>query len=424
MHRLQPVALLLMAAACTEQTSAFDPFPIRFDLSRGGAVLAIDVGDGPVPAIIDTATPLTVIDPFEVGQPAPAARRRSVTVTLVGLDDDGQPKVPRAQFPNTPALELHPCQAEALCRMGMGDDAIEFRGIVGADTLSRTAARFDFAAGELRFFPDTAGTSAQLTDDCLAVIGRAFAGGGTLAVGGTEIIYGSFRPVVGACMGAEGTSPVEEGGSDALVMLSTGLGTSVLAATAYERYAAAAGAPALDSLPVGRIYFPSGPAEVRLGQVGRLALVGSLGSGTADEVERGPCRELSLNRLESEEMCDGNASCPCTDPSGFCPAAAAVDLERPIDVAILDDGDPLLQALRDELRPETPELDGILGTAALTSLRLELDYVNDRMIMRCLEGPCITLPAIRSRPALATVQSCQALEAMQPDAGPAADGGT
>ena len=229
-----------------------------------------------------------------------------------------------------------------------------------------------------------------------------------------------------------------ERGTDAVFVLSTGIGTSVLAASAYRRYAANTGATPLEDLPAGQVYFAAGPADVRLGQIGAVALVGSLSSSDQDVADRGPCRELHLNRVMAGRRCelggDLAGSCPCPDDAEFCSSAAAVDLDRAIDVAILDDGHPVLQTLRDELRPETPELDGLLGTRALSSLRLELDYLNNRMLMRCeLTGECRTLPAVRSREAREALDRCRdredvdggladaGIDAGLPDA--AADGG-
>ena len=414
---------VLAASGCAEDARQIDPFPIRVDLTRGAVTLAVDVGDGPVPAIIDTATPLTVLDPFQEGVAVPPAKRRLSTVTLVGLDEEGQPTIPRARFPDTAALALHPCPDDRLCRAGLGDEAVEFRAIVGADILARSAARFDFPTSELRFFPDTSGDASQLGDECHAVIQEAFAGGGTLSVNGGEVNFGGWRPVVGACMDEVGAPDDAERGTDALFVLSTGLGISVLAASSYQRYADATGAPALEDLPAGELYFPSGVAPVRLGQIGSVALVGSLSSSNDDDVaDRGPCRELYLNRIMAARACDdpdaGLATCPCPDQAPFCSTAAAVDLDRTIDVAILDDGNPVLQTLRDELRPETPELDGILGTAALASLRLELDYLNNRMLMRCERSAgCRTLPAVRSPESRDALDRCRAREEDRIDGG-------
>jgi hypothetical protein len=421
---------LMMAAACAEDTRLIDPFPIRIGLDRGPVVLAVDAGDGQVPAVIDTATPLTVLDPFVAGERVPAARQKSVTVTLIGLDADGQATIPRARFPDTAALELHPCPDDGACSVGPDESAVPFGAIVGADILARSAARFDFPTAELRFFPDTSGDAAQLGDQCHAVIGDAFAGGGTLLVGGTEVVFGGWRPVIGACLDEEGAPTDVERGTDALMLLSTGLGISVLATSAYERYVRDnPDAPALDSLPEGVLHLPSGAAPVRLGRIGTAALVGSLGNGSEDQADRGPCRELYLNRVMSARLCEPGGdledSCPCPDGSDFCSTAAAVDLKRSIDVAILDDDHPVLQALRDELRPEAPELDGLLGTAALASLRLELDYLNDRMLMRCqVGGECTTLPAVRNEQALDALQTCRDAEAALPDGGlPLVDAG-
>jgi hypothetical protein len=431
-HRLRGAALLAlaMAAACTEDQRAIDPFPIRVDLTHGPVALAIDGGDGPAPAVIDTATPLTVLDPYETGERVPAASRRSVTVTLFGLDESGQATIPRARFPDTIALVVHPCPDDALCSTGLDGDAFEFKAILGADILSRTAARFDFPSSQLNFFPDTSGTSAQLGNECHAVIGQAFAGGGTLDVGDTQVNYGGWRPIVGACLD-ESRSPTEERGTDALLMLSTGIGVSVLAAGAYQRYAEATGAPTIEELPSGVLHLPSGPAEVKIGRVGTIALVGSLGNRNEDQADRGPCRELFLNRSMSDRQCeppDPLPPSPCPDGARFCSTAAAVDLDRSIEVAVLDDTNSVLQALRDELRPEAPELDGLLGTDALASLRLELDYFNNRMLMRCEEGGCRTLPAVRSEAAAARLCRCRDRDAGLPDAAPdgadaGADGG-
>jgi hypothetical protein len=417
-------AQALMTSACTEDQRAIDPFPIRVDLSRGPMTLAMDVGDGPVPAILDTATPLTVIDPLVAGQTVPAPRRALLTVTLIGLDGADAPTIRRAEFPDTAALELHPCPDDGACSVGLDDDTVVFRGVIGGDVLSRTSARFDFPTAELRFFPSTSGDSAQLGDECQAVFGRAFAGGGTLRVAGTEVRFPSVRPVVGTCLDQAGAPDDEERGADAFMMVSTGLGVTVLATSAYERYAAATDAPALEELPEAELHLASGAVPVRLGRVGKLALAGSLGSGSENNnQDRGPCRELFLNRLMSRDQCNdpdaGIETCPCPGNARFCSTAAAVDLKSSIDVAVLDDGDPVLQSLRDELRPQTPELDGILGTQALASLRLEFDYLNNRMVMRCLVGgPCTTLPAVRNKGALSKLEVCRAREEALPDAGP------
>jgi hypothetical protein len=414
--------LALLAAGCEDEPRAIDPFPIRFDDSRGVVVIGANVGDGVVPAVLDTLAPVTVIDPLAAGGAVGDPRRRRVEVTLYGLDQEGLPRVPRARFPDTSAIETHPCGGDALCRIGAGPTAVEFGALIGTDIVGRASMRVDFPARELRFFPEMAGTEADLTADCQAVFSSAFAGGGTILVGGTEVPYSGRRAVIGACLDREDAPDDVDHGIDALMAISTGTGMSLLAASAYDRYAAYTGAPARDDLVAGQLFLASGPTDVLFTEIGRAALVGSL---TDESGERGPCRELYLNRLMSVDACtrggDGGpvTPCPCPDNDRFCRTAAAVDLDGPITVAVVPDDHPLLQSLRDELRPERPELDGILGAGALGRLRIELDYPNGRMVARCrVPIGCKTLPAVRSESSLADLDRCRSEDLALPDAGP------
>jgi hypothetical protein len=412
------LALALVLGACDDAPRAIDPFPIRFE-TRGGVILvAADFGAGPIPAAIDTLVPVTIVDPLATGGAAGDPRRRRVEITLLGLDPAGVASIPRARFPDTSAIEHHPCEGDSLCLIGAGDDTVEIGALLGGDILGRASLRIDFGARELRFFPEMAGTEAELTNDCQAVFQSAFAGGGTLLVGGTEVPYTGRRPVLGACLDELEPPAGVERGTDALLAISTGIGSTVLAASAYDRYAQATGAPARASLAAGTLYLPSGPTEVLVAEIGRAALVGSL-SEDEEDGERGPCRELHLNRLMSTDACADLASCPCPAGAAFCRTAAAVDLAGPIPVAILPDDHPLLQSLRDELRPERPEVDGILGAGALGPLRMDLDYPNGRLISRC-RSPigCTTLPAVRSESSLAALERCRSEDQALPDAGP------
>jgi hypothetical protein len=408
----------VLAAACEEAPRAIDPFPVRFDPTIPQVMLGADVGAGPSPAVVDTLAALTLVDPVAAGVAAGPPSRRLVELTLLGLDPAGQPTIPRARFPSTAALLLHSCDGDDLCPIGLADQAIRVGAVIGADVLGRSAVRFDFPAGELRFFPELSGTEAELTSDCHAVMAGVFAGGGTLLIAGTEVPFSGRRPVIGACLDQADADEREQRGTDTLLAVSTGTAVSILAASAYDRYAAQSGAPDRTQLPDSTLHLPSGPVAVQLASIGRMALLGRLSEKGS---ERGPCRELYLNRRLSTGSCESEAPpCPCPDGELFCRAAAGIDLAGPLPVAILPDDHPLLQSLRDELRPSYPELDGVIGAAALAPLRLGLDYPNGRLVMRCLDASsCTTRPAVRSRASIPALERCRTSEVNSvPDAGP------
>ena len=67
----------------------------------------------------------------------------------------------------------------------------------------------------------------------------------------------------------------------------------------------------------------------------------------------------------------------------------------------MPDTEPTLQALRTELRPDRPEVDGILGTEALADLELDIDYTHDRLLARCVDrarcGARVAMPDKEAR---------------------------
>jgi hypothetical protein len=95
------------------------------------------------------------------------------------------------------------------------------------------------------------------------------------------------------------------------------------------------------------------------------------------------------------DIVDGKAfDCPCEDGTMSCSVPAVVELtpKAGIPVLIVDDNDSTLQALRAELRPDQPEVDGILGTDALSTAEYDVDYPHDRLLARCRGGACCTRP--------------------------------
>lgn len=419
-------ALCALTLACDDAPRVIDPFPIDIELSTGGTLLAATEGDSEAFAItLDVLSPITVLDSYRGGPDLTKPRRLLVDLTLLGLDAQGNATIPRVRLPATVAFDLHPCAQEGLapelCRVGVGDTTKTFFGVLGADILARSSLRFDFPNRQMRFFPDAAGSVTERTLACDAVFERPYGGGGTLLIGGSEFRYGSNRPTLGACIN---NRPIEEPGpedselgTDLRLAISTALGPTILSQSAYLRYAASGSVPALGELQASTVHLLSGPVPALLGEVPYMAIVGEVGE---DSDRRGPCRELYANaRMRTPDGCSSSViDCPCPSSNKRCKAAAAVELSRTIQIAVVDDALPMLQALRDELRPSVPEIDGIIGIDTLADLRVEFDFPNNRLFMRCLDTEnCVTRPQVRSQNTLAGLDQCRADEAAERAAG-------
>jgi hypothetical protein len=88
------------------------------------------------------------------------------------------------------------------------------------------------------------------------------------------------------------------------------------------------------------------------------------------------------------------------------PAILELAPATPIDVLIVADDEPTLQALRAELRPDTAEIDGILGTQALASASVDIDPPNDRLLFRCETDGCQARPALITSAWKTEVRDC------------------
>jgi len=381
------VAVIAAVTGCAEPDQfSGDPFPIEY-VSRAGAV-TVEVratGELPRPAVLDLMSPLTVLDNGLDADPA----RRFVELDLLGLVATGG-TVSRARFSGT-VLQLHPCSGEASC--AVGDPAAPFvvSAVLGTDLLAGDAVRFDFSASQLYVLPDIAGDTAARTALCDGVFSRPFQGAGTLILQGAEVAFTSHRIVVEACLGpdVQPATPTTKRGGDALFVISTGLGVNLITESAYLRYAdsTAAAVPDLLALPETTVRIVSGPITGRLGTIPELAVV-----GTAPKNPRGPCRETYastyLETVDPLAICPAGVDCPCKAGDRGCSAPAVVRLTPAvgIPIVVVPDVDPLLQALRAELRPLVGEIDGVLGTDVLAPVELDVDYPHDRLLWRCAAG--------------------------------------
>ncbi|RMH42813.1 MAG: hypothetical protein D6689_07060 [Deltaproteobacteria bacterium] len=416
-------AAVAAVAGCDDEFGPdIDPFPIPASRAGGPLTLGLRAGDvGPLPALVDTLSPVTLLDPSVPGEPVPAPRRLRATVEVVSA---GPEPVARARFDAVPILEHHPCDPSAspcavgteplvagACPVDPGSDGVRFRAILGGDLLSQTALRVDLrgaGAAVIQLFPDIAGADAHHCRAGDAVIAAALAGGSTIEIEGGEVPLPPTRIPLRACADFDPANASRPSGTDLLLLLATGIGPTVVSESAYRRYAAqvdaaCAAEPGLcagpdarldppvpyELLPAACLRLPGVASVARVATLRRIAIVGR----TAGEA-RGPCEERRAVWWMQQGGCAGGADCPCGGGDRRCRAAAAVQFEPGggIPVAVVPDGHPLLQALRAELRPRQAEVDGLLGLDALRAVRLDIDYPGQRLVVRCAGGDAACTP--------------------------------
>ncbi len=404
--------IALAVTACSTDSFSGDAFPIHVDTTAGPVLIHLEpsggVGAGtPLVATLDVLAPFTLIDP---GQGA-AVTREDITVTLLGQRAPGSTDlVARAQFA-VGAVALHPCaptDPAGPCTVGDAAAPTAIGAVLGADALDGDAIRLALATSDVYVLADIAGDDESRTQQCDAVFSSPFRGGGTLVLGGTEVAFAGRRIAIGACLApAPGAANPLERGTNALLVLSTGIGPTLLSASAYARYCqvAAHGCdPDPGGLPRQTVLLPSGPITGGLATLPALALVATPSSNA-----RGPCQDLHASHTLVDTWGD-DPSCGAVDtlcPSdGLCGAPAAAELATPIEVVVVDDADPTLQALRAELRPDQAEVDGILGTRAIAALELDIDYPHGRILARCAGASCAIRPKLVSCKYMPRVTAC------------------
>lgn len=404
----------LALAGCEYLTSSFetnefsgDPFPILVDDTTGAILVGVhEAGaDSNRTAVLDVMSPLTLFD----RGPDVAPRIDTTDMTLLGArGPGGELDLPRASFPGKSIVTLHPCQ-EPECTVG-GDTATRpFDALVGLDAFRGDALRIRLATDEIFVLPDIAGSDLRRARSCDAVLDSPFRGGGTLVLGGTEVSFTNLRIALDACIAPRPARLLAQSarGVNALFVLSTAIGPSLMSVTAYERYRELdpLTIPGLETLTEHTVYLPSGPVTGLSAALPSIALVSNSGSNP-----RAPCRQMWASHLLAERDCRLSDDCPCTS-SNFCGVPAMVELEPAggIPVLIVSDSNPTLHALRTELRPDRPEVDGILGTDALEALELDIDYGHDRLLARCVDRTtCGARAALADRAARSYVNGCLA----------------
>ncbi len=400
----------LLLGGCSLLTDSFltnefsgDAYPIQAELQSGAVVLGLrQAGFPDRTAVLDLLSPVTLVDPGEGVAPSVS----NANLLVLGQNGPGGPiDLPRAALEDVQMLALHPCSGEP-CNVGTPAAPRPYDAILGADALAGDAVRLRLGDEQVFVLADVGGDETHRTRACDGVFPSPYRGGGTLLIAGTELPFTGRRVAMQACLGAnpDPLLPQSLRGSDALFVISTGIGITILGESAYHRYREAQPtAPELATLPLETVNLPSGRIEGRLGSVLNLALVASSSS-----TPRAPCRQVYGSHLMIQRNCVAEDDCPCEDRENFCGVPAIVELEPPggLAVLIVPDANATLQALRTELRPDQAEVDGILGTNALRTSEIDVDYPHNRLLARCVADGCRTRPSVTEERERTQAQGC------------------
>jgi hypothetical protein len=453
------------AAGCSRSCCTVDSYPIplgRAPLGAppsiaggdagvagpdGGALLAVaGLPDAPPGAtfnmVVDTGSPFTLL--AGAGTANPQTSQGSWNLYSWGVLPPGcsapgpgcKPPL-RATFLGMDVFEL-PLQP-------VGDPSLTPGGVLGADILRGYSVELRFGAlctpggsalcSSMTLWSHLAEDASLLEDAGYAVINfTPFGGGevtadgdpdflglrGPLTVPATRVVLrscaladpftltpvtGSPKLSIGGCNTSQNAID-QKSGVDLALMIDTGVGPLVLAASAWQRLVTAG----LSSLPT-KLMLPDAPTTPGAGpplyiaswpepvpvllwtSIPRYALV-NLEIGANDDP--GPCVELARSRRteivsyinatdRTRNLCGARCDLDPNNNGVARNSAAYLEISGAIPVAVISDDEPFLQGLRSDILPEGPELDGLLGAGALGRARLELDYVSSapRAVFSC-----------------------------------------
>jgi hypothetical protein len=438
--------LAALAGGCSDDYFTVDQQPIpvtRAPLGDGtsqGALLASAQPPGGGTAfsmVVDTGSPVTII-----GATSPGSG--TLTIAQRGFDlldptwpaPQNEPQPVRARFRDLGlfSLQLGPVGSAATLPGGvLGGDlmrafSMEFRfdkqcpgaAVADAGAPDGGAAAPVLGCSSVTFWNHQGATLDFLEDAGYAVVRFTPFGGGETTANSEPGFLGLQAPVtipptrvvLRACAAPETFTPTVEPktcckrgdeitnatGVDLSLLLATGVGPVVLSQSAWNRVAATlTTTPAMSSAPLLVATWPT-PIAATWTTMPRFALVDGFDPpSTGDEgpcVDLGRARRIEWTAVQTANMKQAHpavAACvqPCDtdpgEPSEALSSAAYIELGGAIPVAVVADEEPFLQALRFDIRPEGPDIDGLVGAGALGAARLELDYLNDqpRAIFSC-----------------------------------------
>jgi hypothetical protein len=309
----------------------------------------------------------------------------------------------------------------------LGDGSVTPGGVLGGNLLASYSIDFRFAetcaasaagCASMTFWPQLGADDGFLGAAGYAVIHFAPLGGGELTANGTPDFVGLRGPLVvppsrvvmrtcavpepfdragprqACCTRAAAASPSVATGVNLSLLVETGVGPLILDQSAWRRLTQGSLVPLVEPTPMdGSLRVGTWPTPMNAAwtTIPRFALV-DLQVGSNDDP--GACVELArARRIEwvAYQNSIDNPVCvqPCDtdqrEPSKAQTSAAYLELYGQIPVAVIADDEEFMQALRASVRPEGPELDGLIGAGALGRARLELDYTSEgpRAVFSC-----------------------------------------
>jgi hypothetical protein len=441
--------------ACSEPCCTIDSFPMNLlplepPTGGGGGLVASarypargQIAAEPFNMSVDTGASLTFVRRH-------AERNERSQMVLRDFDIlDAQPPATAA----TPVVRGMFRGIEVL-PLELDPDPARTEAVLSGSFLQNFVVELDFTRPALTLWPRQGASDAFLTSSGFAVLHFGLLGGAELTARSRPDFLGLTGPVevpatrivlrgCGAPAAFDPETPEPElccargdemaraTGADLALLVSTGVGPLVLSQSAWNRVAAAQATPLPEPAPGAPLILPtlSAPLDgVLWSTLPRLALVDQ---ELDDANDPGACAELGrARRLEWVEAHQPDqAACATSEVvcTGACPqlcdtdvraagkaqnAAAYIELGDGVAVAVVPDGTPLLQGLRAEIRPEGPEIDGMIGAAVLARTRMEIDYRSDakRALLSCGKGAarsaCWTSPRCQRLSNLGDRRSC------------------
>jgi hypothetical protein len=299
--------------------------------------------------------------------------------------------------------------------------------VLGGTFLTNFSVQLNFSAPSMTLWPRLGASDGYLTRSGFAVLHFDVLGGAELSAVSRPDFIGLTGPVElpptrVVLRGCAFATPFDPGaispqlccqrgddlanatGVNLALLVATGVGPLVLSRSAWTRATALQDTQPPEPAIGPDLLIPGFNAPISGALWSTLTGLALVDPETDAASNPGACVELGRSRrLHWVAAHRAQSACaqPCdTDVRNAAlaqNAAAYLEIGRTVSVAIIPDETPWLQALRAEIRPEGPELDGLLGADVFAETTLELDYRSHpgRAVLAC--GPanstsCFTSP--------------------------------